>query len=320
MPSKRYAPKKDVPSPAQIITDTIIAKLETGVRPWRQPWMSTRMAAPTRACGKRYRGINSFWLALIADIKGFTSPFWMTYRQATELGGQVRKGERSTIAVFYKAYGKSTKDESTGEETREARRVLKSYPVFNASQIDALPDRFHPAPAPIAPAEKDPARLAELQSFFDAIPATVRHGGDEAFYSPIGDYIQMPAPEAFDTYEWYAATRAHESAHWSGAPQRLGREFGARFGDDKYAAEELVAELCAATLGAELGLPVGHADDHASYIGHWLRVLKADPRALLTLAAKADEAARYLLRLAGRDDADEDENTAAEPRDAPVLA
>lgn len=300
MPAKKYAPKKDLPSPAQIITDTIIARLEQGVPPWRKPWTGTTPSPPTRACGERYRGINHFWLGLIADMSGYTSPFWMTYRQATELGGQVRKGERSTIAIFYKAYSASSTDERTGDERTDVRRVLKSYPVFNADQVDGLPRRFHPVPEPITPAAENPARLAELQAFFDAIPATVRHGGAEAYYTPVGDYIQMPLIDRFTSYEGWCATIGHEFAHWTGAEHRLNRNLGSRFGTNAYAAEEGIAELTAAMLGAELGIPSEHLDDHAAYIGGWLRIMKADSRAILTFAAKADEATEYLLRLAGR--------------------
>jgi len=268
----RHAPRADVPSPAQ---------------------------RPLRACGTPYRGGNIFWLWLVADMLGYASPFWMTYRQAAQLGGQVRKGEKSTIAIFYKAYGKRVEDADTGEQSTEARRVLRSYHVFNVDQIDGLPERFivksEPAPRPV-----DADRLAQITDFFDKISAVTHHGGTQAFYSPAGDFIQLPPPEAFVDADRYGATRAHECCHWSGASHRLNREFGKRFGDDKYAAEELVAELASAIVGSEIGLPVDHLDDHASYIAHWLRILKSDPKALLTIAAKADEAANYLLHKAGR--------------------
>jgi antirestriction protein ArdC len=299
MPIKnRVAPKRDVASPAQIITDAIIARLELGTRPWKKPWTGTPTPRPLRSCGTPYRGANIFWLWMMADMMGYASPYWMTYRQADALGGQVRRGQRSTIAIFYKSYGKQVEDPATGEPATEARRVLKSYPIFNTDQIDGLPARFRPAPAAARPVDAD--RLAELTAFFETIPAVTRHGGSDAFYDPIADYIQLPAPEAFIDVDRYGATRAHESAHWSGAKHRLNREFGERFGDEKYAAEELVAELASAILGAELGLPVDHLDDHASYISHWLRILKRDPRALLTIASKADEAANYLLALGGK--------------------
>jgi len=296
---KSRAPRPDLPSPAQVITDAIIARLEAGTRPWRKPWTGTAPQRPLRSCGTPYRGGNIFWLWLVADMLGYGSPYWMTYAQAAALGGQVRKGEKATIAIFYKTYAKRSHDEATGEEVTENRRVLRSYHVFNADQVEGLPARFHLHP-PYAERPIEADRLAEITAFFDMIPATTRHGGDHAYYSPIGDYIQLPPPEAFTDAERYGATRAHECSHWSGGEKRLNREFGKRFGDDAYAAEELVAELSSAILGSELGLPVEHLDSHASYIAGWLRILKADSRALLAIASKADAAATYLLGLAGR--------------------
>ena len=294
------APRADLPSPAQVITDAIIARLEAGTRPWKKPWTGIAAQRPLRACGTPYRGGNIFWLWLVADMLGYGSPYWMTYRQAGLLGGQVRKGQKSTIAIFYRTYGKDTQDATTGETATETRRVLRSYAVFNADQVDGLPERFYPKPVEtVRPVDGN--RLAELTAFFDAIPADIRHGGSKAYYSPVGDFIQLPPPDCFVDADRYGAVRVHESAHWSGAEHRLNREFGKRFGDDKYAAEELVAELASAILGSELALPVDHLDDHASYISHWLRILKADPRALLAIASKADEAATYLLKLGGRD-------------------
>jgi antirestriction protein ArdC len=304
--AQRQSPRADIRSPADIITDAIIQQLEAGTRPWKQPWTQTAVQRPLRSCGSPYHGMNIFWLWMIAELRGFTSPYWMTYRQSQLLGGQVRRGERSSIAVFYKTYGKAVDDPQTGESTIEARRLLRSYAIFNASQIDGLPGRYYPEPETIVPIESDPVRRAELMAFFDAIPADVRHGGDKAYFSPAGDYIQMPPLERFGSFDGYAATRSHETAHWSGGAGRLNREFGKRFGDEKYAAEELVAELTSAVLGSELGLPVDHIANHAAYIGNWLTILKADNRAILTLASKADEAARYLLALGGRTPMDGD--------------
>lgn len=316
---KRFAPRADVPSPAQIITDAILARLEAGTRPWRRPWGQSAIGRPLRHSGVPYRGINTFWLDLICSLKGYTSPFWMTYRQAAALGGQVRKGERATIAIFHKTYGKTVNDAATGEDRLEGRRVLKSFPVFNACQIDGLAAKYHPAPVEPMAVDQNPERLAELQTFFDAIPSDVRHGGSEAFYDIAGDYIQMPPPEVFVTYDHYAGTRAHETLHWTGAAHRLDRPIVNRFGTAKYAEEEIVVDLAAAIVGAELGIPSDHLDDHASYIAHWIRILKADPKAILTFASKADQAATYLLDLAGRtrpvEDAEDDDanDVRAEP-------
>ena len=250
--------------------------------------------------------MNVFWLWMVADMCGYASPFWMTYNQAKELGAQVRKGEKSTIAIFYKSYTKEVEAPDTGEKTDESRRVLKAYPVFNADQVEGLPEHFHPA-ATLDVVEPE-GRQAELDSFFAGIPAVLRHQGDEAYYDPVADRVTMPPAHLFSGSDHYYATLAHELSHWTGHASRLDRNLKNRFGSAAYAAEELIAELSSAMLGAELGLPVTHLDSHASYIEHWLKLLKQDDRAILTAAAKAEEASRLLLKLGGRasaDDADE---------------
>ena len=284
-------------SPATRITQEIIARLESGTKPWIKPWRGVPVSRPLRACGVPYRGMNVFWLWMVADMCGYASPFWMTYNQAKELGAQVRKGEKSTIAIFYKSYTKEVEAPETGEKTDESRRVLKAYPVFNADQVEGLPERFHPA-ATLEGVEPE-GRQAELDSFFARIPAVLRHQGDEAYYEPVADRVTMPPAHLFSGFDHYYATLAHELSHWTGHCSRLDRDLKNRFGSDAYAAEELIAELSSAILGAELGLPVTHLDHHASYIASWLKILKSDERAILTAAAKAEEAASLLLELGG---------------------
>lgn len=293
------------PSPASAITAAILARLEAGVKPWVRPWRSDGSSLPLRACGTPYRGINTFWLWLVADGHGYRSPFWMTYRQARVLGGQVRKGEQASQAIFYKSYAKRGEAECDNHSEDDSadvglpmRRVLKSYAVFNADQIDGLPSRYDPPPANHG---VDPqGSQARLDAFFAAVPADVRHQGDEAYYEPLPDRVTMPPAALFAEYDHYYATLAHELAHWTGHGSRLARDLSQRFGSRAYAAEELVAELASAILGAELGLPVAHLDHHASYLGHWLELLKADERAILVAAARAEEAAELLLDLGGR--------------------
>lgn len=290
MRNPNYAPR---PSPADTITQAIIERLEAGTRPWVRPWTGDALSRPLRSCGTPYRGINVLWLWMAAEAGGFSSPYWLTYHQARLQGGQVRKSERGSIAIFYKSYSKSVEDHETGEAHDEARRVLKSFVVFNASQIDDLPDRYLAKPAPL-PAADDRDRA--LDNFFGAVPARLRHRGGEAYYTPSTDEITMPSVEAFRDRDHYRATLAHELAHWTGHESRLARSLGDRFGGDAYAMEELIAELAAAMVGAELGLPTAHLDNHASYLASWLRVLKADSRAILSAAAKAEEASAFLLQ------------------------
>lgn len=297
-------------SPATRITQEIIARLESGTKPWIKPWRGVPVSRPLRACGIPYRGMNVFWLWMVADMCGYASPFWMTYNQAKELGAQVRKGAKSTIAIFYKSYTKEVEAPDTGEKTDESRRVLKAYPVFNADQVEGLPERFHPA-ATLEVVEPE-GRQAELDSFFASIPAVLRHQGDEAYYEPVADRVTMPPAHLFSGFDHYYATLAHELSHWTGHASRLDRNLKNRFGSAAYAAEELIAELSSAMLGAELGLPVTHLDSHASYIEHWLKLLKQDDRAILTAAAKAEEASRLLLRLGGRISADDTDEASAD--------
>lgn len=289
-------------SPAARITQEIVARLEAGTRPWVKPWRGVPISRPLRACGTPYRGMNVFWLWMVADMSGYASPYWMTYNQARKLGAQVKKGEKATIAIFYKSYTKEVEAPDTGETSEESRRVLKAYPVFNADQIDGLAERFHPV-AQLDVVEPQ-GRMMDLDAFFAAIPAVLRHQGDEAHYEPLADRITMPPAHLFTGFDHYYATLAHELSHWTGHASRLDRDLKNRFGTAAYAAEELVAELSSAILGAELGLPVAHLDSHASYIEHWLKLLREDDRAILTAAAKAEEASSLLLKLGGRDTGD----------------
>ncbi len=301
--------------PAARITQEIIARLEAGTKPWIKPWRGVPVSRPLRACGVPYRGMNVFWLWMVADMCGYASPFWMTYNQAKALGAQVRKGEKSTIAIFYKSYTKEVEAPDTGERSNEARRVLKAYPVFNADQVEGLPERFHPAKT-LELVEPE-GREQALDAFFSAIPAALRHHGGEAYYEPGLDRVTMPPTQLFSGFDHYYATLGHELSHWTGHPSRLDRNLKNRFGTAAYAAEELVAELSSAILGAELGLPVAHLDSHASYIEHWLKLLREDDRAILTAAAKAEEASCMLLRLGGHSVSEDGDDL---PADAALAA
>ena len=304
----RTAPSR--PTAADTITQAIIERLEAGTRPWVRPWTGISVSRPLRACGTLYRGINTLWLWMAADAAGYSSPYWLTYWQAQLQGGQVRKGERGTVAIFYKSYRREVEDDETGDAHAETRRVLKSFIVFNACQIDGLPERFFPAPKALPePSSRD----RELDFFFSSIPARLRHFGDEAYYRPVPDDITMPDPAAFNDLDHYRATLAHELAHWTGHTSRLARDLTGRFGTDAYAMEELIAEMAAAMLCAELGLPVAHLDHHASYVASWLKVLKADSRAVLTAAAKAEQACSLLLGFARRGTGDVNEPSEPEP-------
>lgn len=289
-------PAKPARDAAAEITNLIIAKLEEGVAPWRRPWqLSGAGGRPLRHCGTPYTGINTLYLWALADAHGYRARHWMTYRQATALGGQVRRFESGALSVYYSSFNKTETDPDTGEEAARAIRFLRAYSVFNADQIDGLPGHFYPDAAPPAPPPPS-ERQAAIDGFFAAIPAEIRHGGDAAYFNPTFDFIQLPAPASFRTADHYASTRAHETVHWSGGASRLARTFGRRFGDKAYAFEELVAEIGAGLVCADFQLPAALHDSHASYVEHWLGILRADKTAIIHAAAKAEQAFGFLRR------------------------
>lgn len=285
------------------ITNLIIDKLAQGVPPWKRPWRSAsgQGLRPLRHCGTPYTGINTLYLWALADARDYTSRYWMTYRQAEQLGAHVRKGARGAVSVYYSSFKKTETDAATGETTEKSIRFLRHYIVFNSDQIDGLPAYYYAAP--VAEAEPSPSEhQAAIDAFFDSVPADVRHGGDKAYFTPTFDYIQMPRPGSFESMDHYASTRLHETVHWSGHAKRLARTFGKRFGDHAYAFEELIAEIGAGLGCAELGLPNELHENHASYVGHWLGILRADKTAIIHAAAKAEQAITYLRSFSGESD------------------
>lgn len=285
------------------ITAQIVAELEKGVRPWMQPWAAGHIAGPVsrplRSNGKPYSGINVIMLWATAMERGYSAPIWMTFKQAKELGAHVRKGEKGALVVYASTFTRTEANES-GEEVERDIPFLKGYAVFNVEQIDGLPAHYTATHAPRLNPEQ---RIAQAESFFAATGADIRHGGNRAFYAPGPDFVQMPPFESFRGAGAYYGTLAHELTHWTRHKSRLERDFGQkRFGDNAYAMEELVAELGAAFLCADLELVPQIRDDHAPYIAGWLKALKADKRAIFTAAGHAQRAADYLHGLQGADD------------------
>jgi antirestriction protein ArdC len=277
------------------VTAKILADLEQGVRPWLKPWNAEhaagRITMPLRACGKPYRGVNVLMLWGEACAKGYACPIWMTYKQASELGGQVRKGEHGTLVVYADRFTKTETDEK-GEELERQIPFMKGYTVFNCEQIDGLPAHFYAAASPTLPTAQ---RIAAAEHYVAATGADIRHGGNMAYYAIAADRVQLPPFESFRDAEAYYATLLHELTHWTRHGSRLARDFGRkRWGDAGYAAEELVAELGAAFLCADLGITPEPRDDHAAYVATWLQILKNDSRAIFTAAAHAQRAADYL--------------------------
>jgi antirestriction protein ArdC len=279
------------------VTERVIADLEAGVRPWTKPWDARNTygaGLPVRHNGLPYRGVNVLILWGEALDKGYNCPVWMTFRQALTLGASIRKGEHGSMVVYADRFTRIETD-ANGDEVEREIPFLKAYTVFNVAQINGLPAQFYVNPG--RPVDK--LQLIEAaERFFDATAAVIRHGGDVAYYAPGPDVIQLPWPEAFRDAESYAATKAHEVTHWTSHPGRLARDFGAkRFGDTGYAREELVAEIGAAFLCAQLQITVEPRQDHAAYIAHWLQLLREDKRAIFAAAAHAQRAVDFLQGL-----------------------
>jgi antirestriction protein ArdC len=277
------------------ITDRIVADLERGVRPWVRPWNAANAAGPItrplRHNGMPYQGINVVLLWSEAVARGFTSPTWMTFKQSLELGGHIRKGESGTMVVYANKITKTETDDN-GDDVERTVPFLRAYTVFCVDQIDGLLDQHYKSAAPSTPPAQ---RIAH--AFFANTGATIRHGGDKAFFAPSLDVIQMPPFESFRDAESYAATLAHECVHWTAPSHRVNRDLS-RYSKDRSerAREELVAELGACFLSADLGIvpELEPRGDHASYLASWLDVLSNDKRFIFSAAAHAQRAVTYL--------------------------
>lgn len=289
-------PKQDVYT---AITNKIIADLEKGQLTWRKPWSSEYLAQnvcrPLRWNNIPYTGINTIMLWATAAEKGFVSPYWMTYAQATELKAQVRKGEKATQVVYADKFLKDEQDEN-GEAKPKQIPFLKAYSVFNADQIDGLPESYYQSlkVEPVNPQN----RIEALETFFAQTKADIRSGGNRAYYSQGTDHVQIPPFESFVDSSSYYSVLAHELTHWTKHPSRLDRDFGrSKWGDEGYAKEELVAELGSCFLAADLGLEPETREDHSAYIQNWLTVLKNDKKFIFSAAGSAQRAVEYIASL-----------------------
>ncbi|MFA7416580.1 MAG: zincin-like metallopeptidase domain-containing protein [Rhizobium sp.] len=289
------------------ITDRIVADLAQGVKPWMKPWNAAnidgRITRPLRHNGQPYSGMNVLLLWSEGIARGFSSPMWMTFKQALETGASVRKGESGTTVVFASRFTKSEADGNGGEVERDIP-FLKAYTVFNIEQIDGLSEHYYQRAEPVL----DPVECIEqADRFFSNTGAVIRHGGSQAYYSPASDHIQMPPFETFRDAGAYVATLSHEATHWTAAPERVGRDLS-RYAKDRTerAREELIAELGSCFLCADLGIApeLEPRPDHASYLQSWLSVLAEDKRAIFRAAAHAQRAVAYLHGLQPLQDED----------------
>jgi antirestriction protein ArdC len=285
----------------QTITDSIVAAIERGTGEFHLPWRRSAgniMRPINVASQKPYRGVNILSLWATADAKGYSSGTWGTFRQWRQIDAQVRKGEKATFVVFYKEL-QYTAEAGDGNAETETRLCARATPVFAAEQVDG----YSP------PEDKEPRTpfqsIQEAEALVAATGATIVNGGSRAFYRASTDSIHLPESGRFigsptsTPEESYYATLLHELTHWTSHEKRCNRQLGNRFGDHAYAMEELVAELGAAFLCANLGISDAPRADHAQYLSQWLTVLKADKKAIFTAASKASEAVAFLETLQG---------------------
>jgi antirestriction protein ArdC len=276
------------------VSSRILAELERGALPWIKPWSATAGAnVPCNAVTNRpYSGCNVILLWL-ARGRGWPTPRFLTFKQALEAGGNVRKGEHGTKVYFVKQFRVADKN-AEGEAEERLVPVLREYTVFNVAQCDGLPERIVSG-KPQRVRNPD-TRDALADEFLVTTGADIREGHGEAYYAPGKDFISLPTFTAFKGADHFYNTAFHELTHWTGHKSRLNRELKNRFGERAYAAEELIAELGAAFLAAEFGFD-GDVR-HAGYIETWIGLLRSDKRAFFTAANRAQAAADYLRGLA----------------------
>ena len=281
------------------ITEKIIRAIEAGAGDFHMPWHAAGLplGRPSNAItGKRYRGVNILALWVTGQTYGYTSDQWATLKQWNKLGAQVRKGEHAALIVFYKRMERERENPDTGEKATKDYLLARASFVFNADQVDGWKATDSKGMGMVASCQ-------EAQDFVVLTGAVIRHGGDRAYYRQTTDHIQIPEEEQFTgtatstATEAYYATLLHELTHWTAHPSRLARDLSGRFGDESYAMEELVAELGAAFLCADLGIANSPRLDHAAYIANWLKVLRDDTKALFTAASRANQAADFLAGL-----------------------
>jgi len=321
-----YARRKTADRPAPRdhyaeVTAQVIAALEAGTVPWRQPWDAAKarsgpMSPRNAVTDRRYRGINVLMLGMTGLGFGSADPRWLTYKQAEAKGWQVRRGERGSRVFFFRKLTVRDRDaipDTSGDGSEGTRSIplLRAYTVFNAAQVDGIPAFEAPTGLQADWHTPEAAEIIMRES-----RAVFREGGEKAFFCSATDHIQMPPRHAFEGPEHFCATALHELAHWSGTKARLDRDLTGRFGSHAYSQEELRAELASCFVGNELGLPCD-IPNHASYLASWMRVLQGDKREIFRAAADAQRIADYLLgfhpehakRLA--DDAKRDEGSEA---------
>ncbi len=274
------------------VTESLIAMLEAGCVPWRNPILGRGQAGPPRnlVSAKPYRGVNLFLLAFAAWSKGYTSSCWLTFNQARAKGGSVKKGEKSCMVVFWKPY--ETTDKQTGEKVTIP--VLRHFSVFNAEQCDGIQVPDAPAFEPLAFSPID--ECERLVSGYEGGPV-IEHGGSQAYYLPKADRVHIAQRDRFESCDAYYATLFHELSHSTAHSSRLDRGIDTRpapFGSADYGKEELIAEMAAAFLCGHAGISPATIDNAAAYLAGWIKTLKGDHRLAISAAGAAQKAADWI--------------------------
>lgn len=281
----------------QDITSKVLKQIEEkGDVPWVRPWSGDaadgRIARPLRHNGVPYSGMNVLLLWMAQDANGYSSPHWMTFRQAREYGASVRQGEKSTPIIYFDRLKVDGRD----EEDERTIPFVKGYAVFNANQVDGLPEKFY-TPLPISDLTPH-ERIERSEEFLRSTGADIRYGGGRAYYAQHDDHVQLPPFQSFQDPESFYTTALHELAHWTKHPSRLDRDLGRKkWGDRGYAEEELVGELAATFLAADLGLEMEPRDEHARYLAHWVKAMQEEPRFIFQAVSNAQRATDYLHSL-----------------------
>jgi antirestriction protein ArdC len=276
----------------QEVTDKILTALERGVVPWHCPWGRYRGLPANLTSGKEYRGANTILLAMARRCIGYESPYWMTYKQAQERGGNVRKGESGELVIFWKWYDKqSGETRDDGTERKDRIPVLRHYVVFNVDQCDDI----EPPPGEVESHEWDRIAACDGIAAGYADGPTITHAGDHCCYRPADDTVAMPRRDRFETGEAYYASLFHELTHSTGAEKRINRPLSFDRQSEGYAREELIAEMGAAMLCGVAGIDCATVENSAAYVDHWIGVLKGDHKLAVQAAAAAQKAADRIL-------------------------
>ena len=270
------------------IAQLIIDQLEKGCAPWQKAWDNVTVLPTNLQTGKEYTGGNTLTLLLLGALSGYESPYWLTYKQAKELGGNVKKGERGVHCVYW-AEDQSLKINAEKDElTLQTRLIPCLFTVFNAEQIEGveLPKQdkkraFKPVKAAEKILKNSGAEINEVDS-------------NSAFYNPAKDLIVLPRRSQFKSASGFYDTALHELGHWTGHESRLNRDLSVQFGSESYAREELRAEIASMMIAMEIGLP-HNTENHSAYVGSWIKALKEDPKEIFRAAADAEKIKNYII-------------------------